>query len=406
MKIGQIAVRSWTGGFSAGATTGDTTTGPLPGHVYRNGGGAWTIGGFLLGTDDTPGALNPGQKSVPTLRVNEIRLDQPGNDRDEYIELAGPPGTPLDGLTYIVIGDEVQTKVPDSQGRVQVAISLEGHAIGPNGTFLIAKHGFSLGSADLTTHFRLLEIGNCTHMLVSGFTGYLGQELDFLDDGFLDFTPWTSIVDSLALRRKPGPVGIYAPTVLGPVDSKTQLYGVDWILGDRWMPYQASNFVTPPFAGYTSGHSTFSRAAAEAMALFTGSPYFPGGLSETVLAPGWLRFEAGPSETITLQYASYYDAADDAGISRIYGGIHPRADDIPGRISGDAAGKRSAARAFALFAGLARSPDIDADGSVGPTDLALLLGAWGGGATSGCDLNGDGTVGPADLAILLGNWGA
>ena len=48
------------------------------------------------------------------------------------------------------------------------------------------------------------------------------------------------------------------------------------------------------------------------------------------------------------------------------------------------------------------SGDLNGDGSVGPADLAILLGAWG---TSGPgDLNNDGTVGPADLALLLGSW--
>ena len=46
--------------------------------------------------------------------------------------------------------------------------------------------------------------------------------------------------------------------------------------------------------------------------------------------------------------------------------------------------------------------DIDGDGSVGPNDLALLLGAWG---TSSNDLDGDGVVGASDLAVLLGAWG-
>ncbi len=52
--------------------------------------------------------------------------------------------------------------------------------------------------------------------------------------------------------------------------------------------------------------------------------------------------------------------------------------------------------------------DLDADGFVGPIDLALLLGAWGQCPARGdCtpDLDGDGTVGAADLAMLLGNWG-
>ncbi len=52
--------------------------------------------------------------------------------------------------------------------------------------------------------------------------------------------------------------------------------------------------------------------------------------------------------------------------------------------------------------------DLSADGIVGPTDLALLLAAWGPVTNSGAliaDLDNNGTVGPADLAILLGSWG-
>ena len=44
-----------------------------------------------------------------------------------------------------------------------------------------------------------------------------------------------------------------------------------------WMPYQLLGFVTPPFAGYVSGHSTYSRTGAEVLTLFTGSEFFPGG---------------------------------------------------------------------------------------------------------------------------------
>jgi hypothetical protein len=47
--------------------------------------------------------------------------------------------------------------------------------------------------------------------------------------------------------------------------------------------------------------------------------------------------------------------------------------------------------------------DLDRDGAVGPTDLAFLVGAWGGGGAA--DLDGDGAVGAADLGILLGAWG-
>ncbi len=111
--------------------------------------------------------------------------------------------------------------------------------------------------------------------------------------------------------------------------------GVDWILAEEWWPYQRPSFVTPPFAGYVSGHSTYSRAAAEVLTLLTGDEYFPGGMGEFFCpANEFLVFEDGPSVDITLQWATYRDASDQCSLSRIWGGIHPPADDIPGRLMG------------------------------------------------------------------------
>ena len=111
--------------------------------------------------------------------------------------------------------------------------------------------------------------------------------------------------------------------------------GVGWILAEQWWPYQRPSFVTPPFAGYVSGHSTYSRAAADLMTSITGSAYFPGGMSEfEVSANDFLVFEQGPSVSMTLQWATYQDASDQCSLSRIWGGIHPPADDLPGRTIG------------------------------------------------------------------------
>ncbi|MEP1448001.1 MAG: vanadium-dependent haloperoxidase [Paraglaciecola sp.] len=112
--------------------------------------------------------------------------------------------------------------------------------------------------------------------------------------------------------------------------------GVGWILAEKWWPYQRPTFVTPPFAGYVSGHSTYSRAAADLMTSMTGSAFFPGGMSEfEVKANEFLVFEQGPSVDMTLQWATYQDASDQCSLSRIWGGIHPPADDIPGRKIGE-----------------------------------------------------------------------
>ena len=122
-------------------------------------------------------------------------------------------------------------------------------------------------------------------------------------------------------------------------DPETTYAGVGWILGEDWWPYQRPTFVTPPFAGYISGHSTYSRTAAEVLAQITGTPYFPGGMSNFVAEQNeFLHFEDGPSETIILQWATYRDASDQCSLSRIWGGIHPPADDIPGRIIGQQLG--------------------------------------------------------------------
>jgi hypothetical protein len=137
-----------------------------------------------------------------------------------------------------------------------------------------------------------------------------------------------------------------------PANPDTEISGADWILGEYWLPYQSENFVTPAFPGYVSGHSTFSRSAAEVMSGFTGSPYFPGGLAEVTLTPDFLKFEDGPTQSVTLQWVSYFDAADEAGVSRRWGGIHPEMDDLPGRVMGHSIGLAAYARASNLFAGV------------------------------------------------------
>ena len=136
-------------------------------------------------------------------------------------------------------------------------------------------------------------------------------------------------------------------------DPATDLAGVGWILAENWWPYQRSNFVTPPFAGYVSGHSTFSSAAAEILTLLTGDPFFPGGLGEfRAERNSFLVFEEGPSVDVVLQWATYRDASDQSSLSRMWGGIHPPADDIPARLIGTRIGED----AFALAEGYFSSP--------------------------------------------------
>ena len=133
-------------------------------------------------------------------------------------------------------------------------------------------------------------------------------------------------------------------------DTNKDVANAGWILGENWWPYQRPTFVTPPFAGYVSGHSTFSRAAANVMTLLTGDAFFPGGMGEfEVLKNDFLVFEEGPTESFTLQWATYQDASDQTSLSRIWGGIHPPADDIPGRLIGYTIGNNAFAFASDIF---------------------------------------------------------
>jgi hypothetical protein len=153
-----------------------------------------------------------------------------------------------------------------------------------------------------------------------------------------------------ALAGNEGRVAIRA-WLGNPKDPKTQTSGVGWILAVNWVPYQFDTFVTPAFQGYASGHSTFSRAAAEVLTGFTGSEYFPGGLTGYTIKAGSLKFEAGPTSDIRLEWATYYDAADQAGQSRLYGGIHVQVDDFTGRRIGSQCGKEAWALAQKYYGG-------------------------------------------------------
>ena len=120
--------------------------------------------------------------------------------------------------------------------------------------------------------------------------------------------------------------------------------------GSQWIPYQLSTFPTPPFPEFMSGHSTFSAAGAEILRLFTHSDRF--GASVT-FAPGSSVTEPGftPQHVVTLSWATFSEAADQAGISRRYGGIHFELGDLAGRACGRRVAKQAWKKSQSLFHG-------------------------------------------------------
>ena len=134
--------------------------------------------------------------------------------------------------------------------------------------------------------------------------------------------------------------------------------GYGFVDGSQWRPYQAPNVVTPAFPEYTSGHSTFTAAGAFIMTQFTGSDTF--GASVTIKA-GSSLFEprtstnAGtPAQDVTLSWQTFTLAAEEAAMSRIYGGIHFKSGNEHGRIMGRQVGMNVHSKAQSYIRGQAQ----------------------------------------------------
>jgi hypothetical protein len=125
--------------------------------------------------------------------------------------------------------------------------------------------------------------------------------------------------------------------------------------GSQWIPYQLATFPTPPFPDYVSGHSTFSAAAARILALWTGSDRF--GHSVTLPA-GSSQIEPGltPAQPVILKWETFTEAANEAGMSRRYGGIHFERADLMGRKLGRLVADRVWTKAQSYFDGTNASP--------------------------------------------------
>jgi hypothetical protein len=126
--------------------------------------------------------------------------------------------------------------------------------------------------------------------------------------------------------------------------------GIVWMDGRLWIPYQLSTFPTPPFPEYISGHSTFSAAGAAILKLFTGSDVFG---DSVTLPAGSSKIEPGitPSSPVTLRWRTFTEAANQAGISRRYGGIHFKRADLVGRAVGRIVGCQAWIKAETLWNG-------------------------------------------------------
>ena len=166
--------------------------------------------------------------------INEIRVDQPGIDLSEYIEFKGTPGTSLTGLTLVVIGDNDAASPPSQNGTIEAVVALSGN-FSSTGFFVLAESTFQFGTPDQVAILNFENPDNLTFLLVSGFTGSDGQDLDTNNDAVLDVLPWTAIISSVALVQVATPDGkttdfVYSSTRVGPdgITSPSQV----WLCAD------------------------------------------------------------------------------------------------------------------------------------------------------------------------------
>jgi MYXO-CTERM domain-containing protein len=158
--------------------------------------------GFDADATVDAGSLEDADVSLPEAAVfNEIRIDMPGEDTEEYVEIVSAPNTSLAGLTIVIIGDGAT-----GSGFVEEVYDLVGATTGSDGILLIGSSTFSLATPDIRETLSLENSDNITILLVAGNTLSLGDDIDSNDDGALDGGPyWDEIYDLVAVVREANP---------------------------------------------------------------------------------------------------------------------------------------------------------------------------------------------------------
>ena len=176
----------------------------LPSGLYRCGdapGGSFSNSQFhnFGSPDGTPGITNATQCVIPPPEayINEIQVSTTSTDW-EFVEIAGASGTDLSSLTLLAI----ESDIGSSTGRVDRAIALTGTIPGDGFWYASSPAADTAygGTGDASIANNTFENSSTTYLLTYEFTGLVGDDLDTDDDGTLDTTPWTSIVDSVAIK--------------------------------------------------------------------------------------------------------------------------------------------------------------------------------------------------------------
>lgn len=326
------------------------------------------------------------------VRLNEIWINQVGTDTDEFFELTGDAGESLDGYTLVCIGDT-------TSGRIEAVVDLTGSTIPADGYFLCTESTFNTGLygtpdkiAGASLNFE--NDDNVTYLLVTGFTGANAQDLDTNDDGVLDATPWTEVVDSVAVIIDPTSTTsehYYSATTVGPDDvyMPSHVYRSPNASGD----WQIGDFGNPPVTPGEPNGTPTTLSGNVNLQLIAVSP-----------AGQQVDIEIRVPSTVTVvgSYTVTLDASGNYSIDNPVTGVY----DVAAKSSNwlrqvvssvDITG--AAVADFSLING-----DADPTNAIDIFDLNTALTNFASVGPAG-DVNKDGVVDVFDLNAILGTFG-
>ena len=259
---------------------------------------------------------NDGSSSSSVL-LNEAFINIPGTDSNlEYIELITDPFSTLSDVWLLEIDGD-----GGSAGTIDNAQNLSGIVAGSNGLVLLgdgyeSSHPWGSEVSSSTTLGNLdggqIENGTVNLLLVSGFTGAVDSDLDTNNDGVLDSTPWTGVLDEFGWTDGDSNDHVYASVTLtqnggGTPDAATRIFGDT-----------QSNFAASWFNGDISGSVTYDDSNASSN-LPSGAELTPGNYNFGATAPSLnsVVVNAGEGqrstvETLTLTFDGLVDFDADA----------------------------------------------------------------------------------------------
>jgi len=162
----------------------------------------------VLAFATSPGRLNDLGVFGRALKLNEFLLNAPGADNgQEFIEVRGNAEESTDGVTILAV-DNNGAAIGTILNAVSIAPSVR---IGTNGLLLVRDSATVLTPApaaqtvvQITDFAPDLDDNSITFILVTGFSGSVGNDLDANDDGVTDSAPWTNVLDALYLADTDG----------------------------------------------------------------------------------------------------------------------------------------------------------------------------------------------------------